>query len=144
MKKRTSILMCTFFVFTLIPHLSCTIIGLATGATIDARQPKNEKTIRSQEIAEIKKNALITVYRKNLEPITGFYRGSISTGDSKATAIFLDKKGGKFEQYQIPYEQIDHIYIPPRKSIGKLIGSEIGAAIDITLLILFSNSEWWG
>jgi len=145
MKKYASIFMCAFLALFLLPQISCTIIGFATGAAIGRSQPKKEKTIQGQEIVQLKKNTLITVHRKKMEPITGSYRGTInvkSSSDSTFAAILLDKKGAQSERYYIPTEQIDHIYVPARKSTGEFVGTAIGAAIDITLLILFLSTPF--
>ncbi len=143
MKNCTFILFFTLFTLVAATLGSCTIVGLITGAAIDAKQPKNERTIQSGEIAELKKNALVTVYRKDLEPLTGFYRGTIdvkSPGKSDTAAMLLNKKGGSSEQYYIPLEQIDHIYIPARKSNGKLVGLAVGGVVDLALCLIWLNA----
>lgn len=115
------------------------VAGFAIGASQDARQPKQEKTITSQEIANLKKNALITVYRTGHEPITGIYRGDINVRLSKDVAvpgIVLEKKGSHFEQHQIPLEQIEKVHVPARTAKGKILGLAIGAAVDIGVIVL--------
>lgn len=130
-----------FTVFTLLFFFqaNCTVIGFTAGALSDARQPKQEKTIQAQEVVELKKNALITVFYKDSTQVTGLYREVIhikSSNDSTSAGILLEKKGGQFEQYRIPFEQIDHIYVPARKSKGKIIGLAVGVAVDLGVLLI--------
>lgn len=139
-RKHIYFIASAFFAIIMMSQISCTIIGFVIGSARDRQQPKKEKTIQSQEIAELNEGTLVTIHRTNKEPITGFFRGSTnvaSSGDSTFIAILIDKKGRQSEQYRIPIGQIDHIYIPPRKSTGKIIGTAIGVAIDVTLGIIF-------
>lgn len=117
----------------------CTVAGFAIGASQDARQPKQEKTITSQEIAGLKKNTRITVYRAGHEPITGIYRGNINVRLSKdvtVPGIILEKKGAQFEQHQIPLEQIEKVYVPARTAKGKLIGLAVGFGVDLGIILI--------
>lgn len=142
--KKQSFSVLIFLSLLLLLQMGCTVIGFTAGALSDARQPKQEKTIQTQEVVELKKNALITVFYKDSTQVTGLYREVIhirSSKDSTSAGILLEKKGGQFEQYRIPFEQIDHIYVPARKSKGKIIGLAVGVAVDLSVIFISFSLE---
>lgn len=137
------IALATFTLATLLSISGCTIAGFAVGAATDARQPKQEKTLRGEEIFELKKNTNITVFRKDAEPLKGSWQGVTSIALSKdkvVSGIILAQNRGSIDHYKIPFEHIDYVYVPARKAKGKIIGLAVGAAIDIGVIIISLNS----
>ncbi len=125
----------------------CTFVGFGIGAAIDSKQPKKEKNIQGWELVSLKHNSRITVFRKEEGPMTGIYRGVVKMNprkDSLPNAIVLDAKGGsgRFEYYQIPFERIDHVYVPARKITGKIIGPIIGLALDALIIIGINSADY--
>lgn len=120
----------------------CTILGFAVGASQDNRQPKQEMTVQGMEIYAIKAQTRITVYRKNLEPLTGYFKEAVRMNPKTDTAVNGILLQQKSVDHRIPLDQIDHVYVPGRKATGKIIGAVVGLAIDAGLYVLaLSNLE---
>lgn len=137
---RALALLCLIFAFV---HFGCTLIGFAIGASVDARQPKQEKNIRGWEVTTLKDNARITVYRKNGESLDGIYKGVVKIDprkDSVATGLILEKKGSSSAQHHIPFDKIDHVYVPARKVKGRIIGPAIGFVIDAGVFLVVASN----
>ncbi len=137
---RALALLCLLFAFV---HFGCTLIGFAIGASIDGKQPKQEKNIQGWEATTLKDNTRITVYRKNGDSLKGIYRGVVKIDpkkDSVATGLLVEKGGNNLVRHQIPFDMIDHVYVPARKAKGRIIGSAIGFVIDGGLTLIAISS----
>lgn len=132
-----------FSLLSILAHSGCTAAGFGIGAAIDARQPKKEMTIQGWEVVKLRKNARITVYRKDHEPLTGNYLGVTKMNPQTDTAnntLLVGKKGDYSTRYQIPFGNIEQIHVPGRKATGRIVGPIIGFVLDVGFVVLAANS----
>ena len=135
MKIALVVILCTCIVIMTLSS-SCSVVGYGIGSALDS--PSYTISDANEQVEEIEKGREITVYLKNGATKKGNFFGlEINYPDSidnrPLKSIWMQK--GE-QQIYININDVESIYI---SSAGeqKYIGLGIGAAIDITYIIIF-------
>ncbi len=118
----------------------CTLIGFGIGAAADAS--KKPVVVPGTLVAAIEKGASVRVVLMDGRRIKGKYLGLVPTegsGPEGPIAILVDTGSGSAPP--IPVASVVEVRVS-RRARGKWIGAGVGAALDITALILVSNFEY--
>ncbi len=116
----------------------CSLIGFGIGAAADNR---NSQRIDAWKVVDIGKNKPIKVYRKNAEPVTGRFAGSVKMNpltDTAFSGILVRTYTGMEE---LPLADVSYVEI--RTNRGKTLGFIGGLTIDALAIAMATQVGEW-